>query len=131
MIGRWTQAAAAAAGLLLLAAGPAMADGMPPEFADPGVRAAPAPAPQAAPTPVVRAVPAPLPLDIAPPPPPEPVVFTVTFAESVGYFARIGYEATRDNASLYCARYGRVATLDARFRVESDWYVRFKCLPPA
>lgn len=131
MIGTWRRAGAAAAGLLLLASAPAAADGMPPEFADPGIRTAPAPAPQAAPTPVVRAVPAPLPLAIAPPPPPEPAAFMVTFAESVGYFARIGYEATRDSASLYCARYGRVATLDARFRVESDWYVRFKCLPPA
>ena len=51
MIGRWGRTAIAAAGLLVLAVGPAIADGMPPEYADPGVRPAPAPAQAPAPAP--------------------------------------------------------------------------------
>ncbi|WP_343863499.1 hypothetical protein [Caenispirillum bisanense] len=123
--------AAAAAAVLVLSAGAALADGMPPEFADPVVRPAPPPVVQApvqpAPPPPVALVPEPVLPDVPPPPPP----FLVTFGESVGYFARTGFESVRQSASFYCAGYGRTAVLDSRFRIGSDWYSRFRCIPSA
>lgn len=124
--------AAAAAAVLALSAGAALADGMPPEFADPVVRPAPPPVVQAPvqpapPPPPVALVPEPALPDVPPPPPP----FLVTFGESVGYFARTGFESVRQSASFYCAGYGRTAVLDSRFRIGSDWYSRFRCIPSA
>lgn len=130
MVARLGRCAAAVVVALVSASAGAKADGMPPEYADPGVTA------RSAPAVVVQPAPIPVPVVVAPEPvmpgtlavSPPPLL--VTFAEEVGYFARVGYEAVARDATLYCARYGRTAVLDSRFRVQSDWYARFKCLPP-
>lgn len=111
----------------------AFAGAMPPEYSDPvpertavTVNPEPAPAP-AAPLPLeepVVLVPAPE----APPLPPS--ALTVTYAQDVGLFSRYGYEDVKEDATLYCAQYGRVAALDSRFEVGEEWYVRFDCVTP-
>lgn len=59
-----------------------------------------------------------------------PQAISVTYAQAVGYFSRHGYEATKRDAHLYCAQYGRLAMLDVRFRINDEWYVRFDCIMP-
>lgn len=129
MFGGWMRGAVLAAAVGLMA-GTALADGMPPEYADP-------PPQQVAPPVVLAPVDlAPRPVVVAPPSvptavPASPPPFQVTFGESVGYFARSGFESVRRSASLYCAGHGRAAVLDSRFRIGTDWYSRFRCIPSA
>lgn len=112
----------------------ARAGGMPPEFADEdrpvAITPAPEPAPAAQPVVARPVAPAPLEREPALPEPPPVSPFSVTYAEAVGYFSRYGYEATKRDAQLYCAQYGRIAVLDVRFQVDEEWYVRFDCVPP-
>ncbi len=128
MFGRWMRGVVMAATVGLMA-GAALADGMPPEYAEPAP-----PAPSAPPVVLAPVAPPPPPVALAPLPvlpavPPTSPPFQVTFGESVGYFARTGFESVRQSAALYCAGYGRTAVLDSRFRIGTDWYSRFRCIP--
>jgi hypothetical protein len=120
--------AAWAAVMGMMATGAAFAGAMPPEYDDPvPARALHVPEPLA-PAMTRPQVLAPAPPAEAPPLPGS--ALTVTYAQDVGFFARRGYEDVKEDASVYCAQYGRVATLDSRFEVGETWYVRFDCITP-